>query len=393
MGNDSSKLSRQLSLRRQIQSRCVIEHEEEEETFLPPADLKKKTFLLLGAGESGKYTMYKQLKKLLKGSEYSTEEKQLYRSIIQENIYKITYKFLRWCKKQNLDIGKLGEGKIANMDSETILNLEYYTLYPEFVKELFEIWENEIFLDLFLTYQNEIDVFEGMNFFKDNLKRIMNLNYIPTFHDILCSRIKTTGLVDSEYHVRNEIIKIILTGGQRCERQKWQYVVDDANMAINLVNLCHYHRRCYEDDHTNRLVEDLNVYQQVVNLYKDTEVPIALLFNKADFLPECLEKHPLKHFGWEDFQYGNDTKRSIKYITQKFLNIHSENIFPHVLSTFNEDEVQAVYRCLNNILNQKAEGKECCCTCAHRLNLFDDQFKIKKSTFEYLTDVEIKFCS
>ena len=44
------------------------------------------------------------------------------------------------------------------MDSETILNLEYYTLFPEFVKELFEIWENEKFLELFSLHQNEIDV-------------------------------------------------------------------------------------------------------------------------------------------------------------------------------------------------------------------------------------------
>ena len=179
-----------------------------------------------------------------------------------------------------------------------------------------------------------------------------------------------------------------MTGGQRCERQKWQYVIDDASLAMNLVNLCHYHRRCYEDDHTNRLVEDLNVYQQVVNLYRDTDVPIGLIFNKADFLSECLEKHPLKNFGW-DFQYGNDSKRVIKFITEKFLNLHSENVFPHVISTFNEEEVTSVYRCLNNILKQKSEGKECFCTCPYKLNLFNDEFKIKKTTFEYLTDVII----
>jgi hypothetical protein len=93
------------------------------------------------------------------------------------------------------------------MDSETILNLEYYTMYPDFIKELFEIWRNEKFLHLFSFYQNEIDVFEGMNFFKDHLKRIMHSNYLPTFYDILCSRIKTTGLVESEYLFQNEIIK------------------------------------------------------------------------------------------------------------------------------------------------------------------------------------------
>ena len=52
------------------------------------------------------------------------------------------------------------------MDSETILNLEYYTLFPDFVKELFRIWDNDKFLELFSQYQNEID---GNSFFKTQL--------------------------------------------------------------------------------------------------------------------------------------------------------------------------------------------------------------------------------
>jgi hypothetical protein len=113
MGNENSTgISKQFSksnLKLQLSTRCKIELDEEEEDLLP-VDFPKKIFLLLGAGESGKYTIYKQLKKYLKNMDYSTEEKQLYRSIIQENIYKITYKFLRWCSKQNFDIDNLGDG-------------------------------------------------------------------------------------------------------------------------------------------------------------------------------------------------------------------------------------------------------------------------------------------
>jgi hypothetical protein len=81
-------------------------------------------------------------------------------------------------------------------------------------------------------------------------------------------------------------------------------------------------------------------------------------------------------------------------LSKKFLKIHSKNVFPHVISTLDADMVASVYHCMSNLLDQKNQGKEMICTCAYRLNLFENDeytIQITEKSFQSFSDVEIKF--
>lgn len=63
---------------------------------------------------------------------------------------------------------------------------------------------------------------------------------------------------------------------------------DYATLVIYCVGLSDFELLCYGDDTTNRLVESLNVFEEVSNSEKLKNKPIALVFTKADRLKKAL---------------------------------------------------------------------------------------------------------
>ena len=51
--------------------------------------------------------------------------------------------------------------------------------------------------------------------------RIAAPDYTPTDQDVLRSRVKTTGIAESMFHIGELSYRIFDVGGQRSERKKW----------------------------------------------------------------------------------------------------------------------------------------------------------------------------
>ena len=55
----------------------------------------------------------------------------------------------------------------------------------------------------------------------NNIDRICENDYIPTESDVLRSRVKTTGIVETEFDFGGFHFRLFDVGGQRNERNKW----------------------------------------------------------------------------------------------------------------------------------------------------------------------------
>jgi hypothetical protein len=75
---------------------------------------------------------------------------------------------------------------------------------------------------------------------------------------------------------------------------RWSCVYDDVTVVIYCVGLSDFELLCCGDD-TNRLVESLNVFEEVSNSEKLRNKPIALVFTKADRLKKELKNGVLFH--------------------------------------------------------------------------------------------------
>lgn len=87
-------------------------------------------------------------------------------------------------------------------------------------------------------------------------------DYIPTDQDILRSRVKTTGITEITFRVKDAIYKVFDVGGQRSERRKWIHCFENLNAVIFMVSLSEYDQVLREDEtvvrfsylHGNQLV-------------------------------------------------------------------------------------------------------------------------------------------
>jgi len=86
-------------------------------------------------------------------------------------------------------------------------------------------------------------------------------SYIPTDQDILRSRVKTTGIIETSFRVGELTYRIFDVGGQRSERKKWIHCFDNVSALVFMVSLSEYDQRLYEADDVVCSIWDISGYQ------------------------------------------------------------------------------------------------------------------------------------
>lgn len=128
---------------------------------------KSFKLLLLGSGESGKSTLFKQIKGLYEKEEYSEEENYNNLLAIYSNVLHDIRRLCIFCLQQEVPFEKEENNSIAKeiirfteaIDHTGLRNLEDYTVQiHEKVKTL---WKDANLLDRFIKYRYELQLYDG----------------------------------------------------------------------------------------------------------------------------------------------------------------------------------------------------------------------------------------
>lgn len=76
--------------------------------------------------------------------------------------------------------------------------------------------------------------------FFDSIKRIGSRDYVPTDEDIVRARVKTTGITEVKFNVRELVYRVFDVGGQRSERKKWIHCFEGVQCLIFIVAISEY---------------------------------------------------------------------------------------------------------------------------------------------------------
>ena len=155
---------------------------------------------------------------------------------------------------------------------------------------------------------------------------LCDLAYIPTEQDVLRSRVRTTGIVQTDFKIKGLDFAMFDVGGQRNERRKWIHAFDDVNAVIFVAALSEFdqasrqpmsarvrvprqvpgaaHLACisapqvlYEDETQNRMEEAISLFDQIVNSRWFAETSMILFLNKKDLFEMKIAKASIsKHF-------------------------------------------------------------------------------------------------
>jgi hypothetical protein len=151
---------------------------------------------------------------------------------------------------------------------------------------------------------------DSAKYYFENIDRISEEDYLPTVQDILRSRVKTTGIVETRFTYRSlnfrflgidnpfimllcRALRMFDVGGQRSERKKWIHCFENVTAIIFCVSLSGYDTVLLEDESQNRMQEALKLFDSICNNKWFENTSIILFLNKVDLFKAKIEKVPL----------------------------------------------------------------------------------------------------
>jgi len=144
---------------------------------------------------------------------------------------------------------------------------------------------------------------DGVRYYFSNATRFAAPDFVPTFDDVLKSRRKTSGVVETVFEHGGISFTLVDVGGQRSERKKWLHCFSTVSAVIYLTAINEYDMLLEEDANTNRLVESLKLWKALTSSEFFIRTPFILFLNKSDLFREKLDKVSLSEVfqEWDDF--------------------------------------------------------------------------------------------
>ncbi|XP_030253495.1 guanine nucleotide-binding protein G(olf) subunit alpha-like isoform X2 [Sparus aurata] len=287
--------------------------------------------LLLGAGESGKSTIVKQMR-ILHVDGFNAEEKQQKIQDIRKNVKDAIVEFFEHAQKLWEDDG---------------------------VKACFE-------------RANEYQLIDCAQYFLDRLDSVRKTDYTPTDQDLLRCRVLTSGIFETRFQVDKVNFHMFDVGGQRDERRKWIQCFNDVTAIIFVAASSSYNMVIREDNSTNRLRESLDLFRSIwTNRFLKT-ISVILFLNKQDVLADKIlaGKSKLEDYFPEYSNYqvppesvpdaDEDPKvtRAKFFIRDEFLRISTASgdgkhyCYPHFTCAIDTENIRRVFNDCRDIIQR-----------------------------------------
>jgi len=266
--------------------------------------------LLLGTGASGKSTFLKQLKVLHKDGFSATEIDQ-FKESLPLNAVQSMQKLVQAHVDAQTKVSSGTKAKMEQLLATTELDEEIASIIKE-------MWERKDIKDLFAR-RNELNlqVESASPYYFEHVGRFASQSFLPNQEDMLRARIKTTGIRELHFTIKEVEFTIVDVGGQRSERRKWIHCFDNVTSIIYLAALDEYDMKLEEDNRTNRMEESLQLFGEVSGsqFFADKEISWILFLNKSDLFREKLTSRPISNY-FKDFpvEKKEDFEASVHFI-------------------------------------------------------------------------------
>lgn len=269
--------------------------------------------LLLGAGESGKSTIAKQIM-LIHVRGFSLTERTTHRAFIYRTILETLRTLLTHLSTFSLEV------QPENKTIATLLRVNDGTIFN---KQIFDaaktLWADPALKEVALRSNGQhFSISDSATYFLDEIERISQPDYVPTEVDLLRVRTRTTGINESKFDLNNVPFRLVDVGGQRNERRKWISCFQDVTAVLFCVALSEFDMVLEEDKTTNRMHESLKLFGEVMSERWLLGASVILFLNKTDLFKEKVRRSDLR-VCFPNYEGGSDYDKGVEYIKEKFL--------------------------------------------------------------------------
>lgn len=315
--------------------------------------------LLLGAGESGKSAIVKQLEMIHKKKKTSKELKMIALSLHQNVIdclRAIINASRMFCYWQPDEYESETADLVAQHDESEFIS-------PALCARILRLFSSEM-IEKAWQRRSEFWCLDSLPYCLQNLERFCDTDFLPNDEDIIMARIRTTGIVitDLEHKISgsngNSVgpgaassvsasnmedgvldehdeplflrFQVVDVGGQRNERKKWIHCFDDVKCVLFIVNLAGYNQVLFEDNAKNRMIEELELFERITNDPIFSNTPIFLFLNKKDLFETMVSEVDMSRT-FADYAGGKNLQSALEFIKGKFLSLAPPKHNIHIL--------------------------------------------------------------
>ncbi|KAJ8710206.1 hypothetical protein PYW07_009572 [Mythimna separata] len=327
--------------------------------------------LLLGAGESGKSTIVKQMR-ILHVNGFSDKERREKIEDIKKNIRDAILTITGAMSTLTPPIPLEKPENKARVDYIQDVASQPDFDYPmEFYEHTEALWKD---LGVQRTYErsNEYQLIDCAKYFLDQVHIIKQPNYTPTEQDILRCRVLTSGIFETQFVVDKVNFHMFDVGGQRDERRKWIQCFNDVTAIIFVTACSSYNMVLREDPTQNRLRESLDLFKSIWNNRWLRTISVILFLNKQDLLAEKVlaGKSRLEEYFGEFARYSTppdaapdnrdhpDVARAKYFIRDEFLRISTASgdgkhyCYPHFTCAVDTENIKRVFNDCRDIIQR-----------------------------------------
>lgn len=307
--------------------------------------------LLLGAGESGKSTLFKQMH-LVYGAGYSKEDLRGYVATIHGNVLSSLQTLVEKAAEFGVELA-------APDAAQEVLHMSVSAggrLTPESGAVLRAVWDDpgiQTTYDRRSTYQ----LTDSTNYFCERLPGLTDPAYLPDQQDVLRSRVRTTGIVEESFQIDGNNFQMFDVGGQRNERRKWIHCFEEVTAVLFVAAVSAYDQVLFEDESTNRMHEAINLFNEICNSRWFNKTSMILMLNKTDLFYEKIEKVPLT-VCFPDYEGPDgDAEEALGFIQDTF---HAQNrsperqVYVHLTCATDTNQMRVIFSAVKDVVIRRS---------------------------------------
>ncbi|KAG2179983.1 hypothetical protein INT43_003770 [Umbelopsis isabellina] len=312
--------------------------------------------LLLGAGESGKSTILKQMKLIHDGG-YTTEERESFKEVIFSNTIQSMRVTLEAMEMMGLQFQRSENYgyKLAVMDAPA--QIDGTRLESQLADAIYSLWADPAIKQT-VARANEFQLNDSARYYFDSIERIGHHNYLPTDQDVLRSRVKTTGITETTFVIKNLTYRMFDVGGQRSERKKWIHCFENVTAIIFLIAISEYDQVLIEDE-TVVKSHARSSYAIRLNLSVQRETStqsVRPLFPRlqSKYLSPLIAPPWRRVFDILSSDQGPDTyDAASEYILKRFVSLNqssTKQVYTHFTCATDTQQIKFVMDAVNDII-------------------------------------------
>jgi len=307
--------------------------------------------LLLGAGESGKSTIVKQMK-IIHETGYSSDDCLNYRPVVYSNTIQSLMAIISAMSKLRIDFADRTRLEDARQFFEMVGQTSEGEMTYEIGQLMKRLWMDRGVQKCFAR-SREYQLNDSAAYYLNEMDRISSPNYVPTQNDVLRTRVKTTGIIETQFSYKGLHFKMFDVGGQRSERKKWIHCFEGVTAIIFCVALSGYDLVLAEDEEMNRMMESMKLFDSICNNKWFVETSIILFLNKKDLFEQKIKYSPLS-VCFPEFKGPNTYEDAAAYIQMKFENLNkrkdAKEVYTHRTCATDTNNVAFVFDAITDII-------------------------------------------